>query len=1033
MSLDFDGSVGAPSNGSLIVVADFTSGYQSASLGDFLPAPSDMTGRSVCVRVRLDTNAEIWAHAFVLSSGYAYACGLSVTLPVGEWVNLHLDVSVPSFNNAGYDPSGIIETGVTIGSSNAGSVTLHVDSWSYSGSAIPTPTRTPTASPTPTITPTATPWFLLIDDLEDGDSQVVLNQGRDGYWYTYNDSTGGATQWPTSFVPASDGYAGSAFAARTYGSGFTTWGAGMGFDFVNGASYDFQSRGYTGIRFVMRTGDETGNASVRCNLPSVHTLATAEGGDCTGTCGDHFGADLALSTSWTPVTLFFAYLTQAGWGTEDSFDQTRVKGLQFQSGTGTPAGQAFDIQVDDLQFIDTAAIPPTATATPTAMICQPSSVQTLYAFESATDCWFLQDASFVTGYGVSSEVAHGGSKSLGISINNISGFATSVGVNLSYSPVQDLTGRLITAWVYVDASLAASDWTTGIIAYDLTGPDWGSAVWEGSWISVNSGASPLNVGTWFPVTLTVGTDPEAVPGQVLQIGFQLADVPAGAVGNLYIDDIQALWVPTATATATHSATATPTWTPTGTAPPSHTATVTPTRTYTRSATPTKTRTNTASATPSPTRTPTRTWTATATSTRTRTATPTPTLSLCSAVDNCDLTFTTFGSNGGGGWVVDTATAHRGGSSARSGAVTYTGSPNQTTTLQTSVTGPALLTFYWKVDGNSAVALVVDGVQQALGSSTVWEYYSILLANGSHTIQWIYQKGPVPSVNGWVDRIVIVYCQAVWGAYGEGNGDFHNPFDVTTDPTGNVYVTDLNNKRIQKFTSSGGYVNQWPVTNSWGLAADSTLLYTSIYSGLIQKYTFQGTYVTQWGAAGSGNGEYLHPRGVAVVSSGSVYVADYENHRIQKTSTSGAFVTKWGANLGDGTSGSGNGEFRYPSGVAVDSHENVYVADTDNRRVQKFTSSGTYLTQWGSEGVGNGQFDRPYKIAVDQDDNIYVADTYNNRIQVFDSEGAYLTQWGSYGTGVGQFSYPMGITVDASGNIYVVDYGNNRVQKFRLSF
>jgi hypothetical protein len=86
-------------------------------------------------------------------------------------------------------------------------------------------------------------------------------------------------------------------------------------------------------------------------------------------------------------------------------------------------------------------------------------------------------------------------------------------------------------------------------------------------------------------------------------------------------------------------------------------------------------------------------------------------------------------------------------------------------------------------------------------------------------------------------------------------------------------------------------------------------------------------------------------------------------------------------------------------------------------------------EWRS---GNGQFDFSMGLAVDSSGNVYVADTLNNRSQKFDSNGAYLTQWGSEGYGNGQFSGPYGMAVDSSGNVYVADIGNNRIQKFRYN-
>ncbi|KJU81430.1 NHL repeat containing protein, partial [Candidatus Magnetobacterium bavaricum] len=169
--------------------------------------------------------------------------------------------------------------------------------------------------------------------------------------------------------------------------------------------------------------------------------------------------------------------------------------------------------------------------------------------------------------------------------------------------------------------------------------------------------------------------------------------------------------------------------------------------------------------------------------------------------------------------------------------------------------------------------------------------------------------------------------------------------------------------------------------------------------------------------------FSYPNGIAVDSSGNVYVADEDNHRIQKFSSSGVFLAKWGSK------GSGDGQFYYPGGIAVDSSGNVYVADTYNDRIQKFSSSGVFLAKWDSKGSGDGQFYYPYDIAVDSSGNVYVVDASNDRIQKFSSSGVFLAKWGSKGSGDGQFYYPDGIEVDSSGNVYVADKYNNRIQVF----
>ncbi len=187
-----------------------------------------------------------------------------------------------------------------------------------------------------------------------------------------------------------------------------------------------------------------------------------------------------------------------------------------------------------------------------------------------------------------------------------------------------------------------------------------------------------------------------------------------------------------------------------------------------------------------------------------------------------------------------------------------------------------------------------------------------------------------------------------------------------------------------------------------------------------------TFVMSFGTSGSGDGQFDRAAGLAVDSSGNIWVSDTYNHRVQKFSSSGTYLSQFGSY------GPGNGQLIKPFGIAFDSAGNIYVADVFNHRIQKFSSSGTYLSQFGSYGTGNGQFDHPQNIAFDSADNIYVADVFNHRIQKFSSSGTYLSQFGSYGTGNGQFDHPQNIAFDSADNIYVADVFNHRIQKFSSS-
>jgi DNA-binding beta-propeller fold protein YncE len=196
-------------------------------------------------------------------------------------------------------------------------------------------------------------------------------------------------------------------------------------------------------------------------------------------------------------------------------------------------------------------------------------------------------------------------------------------------------------------------------------------------------------------------------------------------------------------------------------------------------------------------------------------------------------------------------------------------------------------------------------------------------------------------------------------------------------------------------------------------------------GAEEEYTF----VTKWGSFGTGDGEFDWPSGIAVDGSGYVYVADFGNARIQKFSSDGNFITKWGVR------GTGDGEFLVPYGIGIDSSGSIYVSDLGgNNRIQKFDSFGNFITKWGSFGTGDGVFAVPVGIAVDSGGNVYVAETSNNRIQKFDSSGNFITKWGlgwGVGTSFGGLELPTGmaVAVDGSGNVFVADTDNNRIQKF----
>jgi hypothetical protein len=184
-----------------------------------------------------------------------------------------------------------------------------------------------------------------------------------------------------------------------------------------------------------------------------------------------------------------------------------------------------------------------------------------------------------------------------------------------------------------------------------------------------------------------------------------------------------------------------------------------------------------------------------------------------------------------------------------------------------------------------------------------------------------------------------------------------------------------------------------------------------------------SFISTWGTTGSGNGQFLTPAGINVDSAGNVYVAEGNGNRVQKFDNNGNFIRKFGV------PGDIDGGFVSPSGVAVDSVGRIYVTDAFTDRVSKFDSTGIFLTTWGGSGSGAGRFLGASGVAVDSAGDIYVSDSNNHRIQKFDSGGVFILQWGSAGSGDGQFNLPQGLAIDSLDNIYVADTANNRIQKF----
>lgn len=173
--------------------------------------------------------------------------------------------------------------------------------------------------------------------------------------------------------------------------------------------------------------------------------------------------------------------------------------------------------------------------------------------------------------------------------------------------------------------------------------------------------------------------------------------------------------------------------------------------------------------------------------------------------------------------------------------------------------------------------------------------------------------------------------------------------------------------------------------------------------------------------GKDNGQLNFPRGLAVDNAGNIFVADTNNDRLQKFSPTGVFISVMGKR------GSGPGQFLEPGGIAVDSGGNIYVADVSNHRVQKLKPDGTFLAEWKGPEPG---FVAPRDIAIGLDNSIYVVDQGRAQIVRLDPNGKALVIWGAAGKEDGQFSGPTSVVVDGKNDrVYVADPSNKRIQVF----
>jgi len=256
-----------------------------------------------------------------------------------------------------------------------------------------------------------------------------------------------------------------------------------------------------------------------------------------------------------------------------------------------------------------------------------------------------------------------------------------------------------------------------------------------------------------------------------------------------------------------------------------------------------------------------------------------------------------------------------------------------------------------------------------------------------------------------------------GGAGAGAGKLSLPKSLATDSKGNVWVADTGNNRIVEFNEKGEFVL------TFGTGVNKTKVEAGGTEAEKNLCTAASGNVCQAATAGSLAGQLKGPQGVALTAGGNIWVADTGNSRIEKFGPTG--------NMLNNISGEGTepGKLKSPSAITVAPDGSIWVADTGNSRIEQWNSSLSLLRAVGKEGSGGGEFKSPAAIEADPSGNIWVGDLKNNRVEEFGEGGKYRGQFGANGSGKFSFSTATGVAVDASGSIWVADSGHLKVQKW----
>jgi DNA-binding beta-propeller fold protein YncE len=284
---------------------------------------------------------------------------------------------------------------------------------------------------------------------------------------------------------------------------------------------------------------------------------------------------------------------------------------------------------------------------------------------------------------------------------------------------------------------------------------------------------------------------------------------------------------------------------------------------------------------------------------------------------------------------------------------------------------------------------------------------------------------------------------VWSTSGGPNLPLTDPFRLAIDPRGNLWVTDGKNSRFQIFAPDGTFVEAWGdpgdgpgqfdftepgLFGGYGAGAvtfdaDGNIFVADMGNQRIQKFSPDRRLLRTWDSFGFESGEFYGISDLVIDAQGRVYVPDYMQSTVQVFDNDGTFLQSWSRVEGEPPLN--------PEGIAIDAVGNIWLAEYSQNQIRKLAPDGSRLSVWGEFGLDDGLLSNPYDVAVDGQGRVFVAEDASDRVQIFDETGNLLGAWGEPGTEDGQFDGPASLVLDGQGNIYVSDSLNHRVQKFRL--